>query len=507
MKIYNIALLLPLYLALTAQLKALKHEETGQKALKAYEITDPSTDTLVMPAPTENEAFFGSRITRSVTLLSTSTKERRLPVKILIYGQSIVGSTVFTEYIRDYLTEQFPYADISLENKAIGGFNASRIIRTAVHDVYPYYPDLIIFHVYGGERYDGLERLFTNIRKYTTADILLLNHHLNVSQTPYNENMYQYLRYIANKYNCELVDLSKEWTRYLADNNLKNTDLLRDNTHPNSKGLWVMSQMVGRHLQYNSLFPGSWQDNVRTVYTTTAYNLQGENQVSFKGKKWEIVDGVPAGESKDAPLKLTFEGNRIDIVAGKLNNHETTGSARIILDGKPISKNKDLYYITRPGSGPNTWWPLVKRVSHIKELVPETWTLKVDGINADSTVWFFSVKGSVTGYDGSGNSEETFISKSGRVAIDVSDYMFTDIKRTFKTVTPVGFESSWNIKPLFIETYRTPVMDDESRVYKTTVVKGLKNGAHTLEIIPNGDGPVPIQAFDIHRPEMPVANY
>ena len=413
-----------------------------------------------------------------------------------------MGSRVLTEYIHNYLTEHFPYADITLENKAISGFWANRIIRTAVHDVYPYYPDLIIFHVYGGERYDGLERLFKNIRKYTTADILLLNHHLNANQTTYNENMYQYLRYIANKYNCELVDISREWSQYLADNNLMPSDLLRDNVHPNRNGLWVMSQMIGRHLRYNYLFPGSWQDKVRTVYTTNAYDLQGEKQVSFKGKEWRIVDGIPAGESKDAPLKLTFEGNRVDIIAGQPGNQEATGSARVILNGKPISKNKDIYFITRPGPGPNTWWPLVKRVSHIKKLIPETWTLKVDRINEDSTVWFFSVNGSVTGYDGSGNSEETFISKSGRVVIDVSDYMFTDIKNTFKTVTPVGFESSWSVEPLFIETYRTPVMDDKSRVYKTTVVKGLKNGVHTLEIIPNGDGLIPIQAFEIHRPEI-----
>jgi hypothetical protein len=506
MKLFAL-ILLPLCVPLVTQSQVLTQVEAGQRAFQTNEKTFASPDTMVMPAPAENEGFFGSRITRSVSLLSTSTKERRLPVKILIYGQSIVGSGVFTEYILDYLTEYFPYADITLENKAIGGFNASRIIRTAVHDVYPFYPDLIIFHVYGGERYDGLERLFTDIRKYTTSDILLLNHHLHANHTIYNENMYQYLRYIANKYNCELVDISREWTRYLVDNNLKSTDLLRDNVHPNRKGLWVMSQMVGRHLRYSYLFPGSWQDKVRTVYTTTAYDLQGENQVSFKGKEWRIFDEIPAGESKVAPLKLTFEGNRVDIIAGKLNNHEITGSARIILDGKPISKNKGLYYITRPGKGPKTWWPLVKRVSHMKELVPETWTLKVDRINADSTVWFFSVHGTVTGYDGSGNSEETFISKSGRVAINVSDYMFTDIKSTFKTVTPVGFESKWSVEPLFIETYRTPVMVDESRVYKTTVVKGLKNGAHTLEIIPNGDGPVPIQAFEIHRPEMPVANY
>ena len=503
MKPFNILILPFLYIALTAQINVLTQEEAEQRALELYEKDNPPRDTVPMPAPAEYEEYFGSRLTRSVSLLSTSNKERRLPVKILIYGQSIVGSRNFSECMSAYLTEHFPYADITIENRAIGGFSGDRLLRTAVHDVYPFYPDLLIFHVYGGEDHGELEQLFTNVRQYTTADILLFNHHLNANQKTYIEKSYQFLRYIANKYNCELVDVSKEWMQYLADNDLQPSDLLRDNVHPNRHGHVVLSNLIGRHLRYNFLYPGFWQDRVRTVYLKSAYDVNAEKQIFFKGKKWEIIDNVPVGKSKDAPIKFTFEGNRVDIIAGKLKNPETLGSAKIILDGKLISKNKDIpYSITRPSPGPNTWIPLVRRISYIKALVPEDWTLMVDEINQDSTIWFFSVRGTVTGFDGSGRSDEAFTSKSGRVVIDPSDYMFAEIVKTFKTVTPVGFESKWKVEPMFIETYQSPAMDDKSKVYKTTIVKGLKNGLHTLELIPNEDGILPIEAFEVHRPDM-----
>jgi hypothetical protein len=356
--------------------------------------------------------------------------------------------------------------------------------------------------VYGGETHGELEQLFTNIRKYTTADIILMNHHLNASQKDFSQTSYQYLRYIAGKYNLEQVDISTEWVKYLADNNLKPSDLLRDNVHPNPNGNWLMAQLIGRHIRYNPLFPSQWLNMVQTYFAKTAYDVNGIRPLIFTGKPWNMVNGVPTGDSGKSGLKLKFYGNRVDIIAGQIPKPEKMGTARIIIDGKPVSYNSSLYTITRPGPGPKTWFPAVRRISHNRPLIPETWTLTVDKVNADSTTWYFSVKGSRTGSDGSGNSDESFVSKSGRVVIDVSDYMFTPIKKTFKIAAPAGFESKWTVIPLFQSTYTSPETPDKTKVYKTTLVQGLENGPHILEFIPNGDGQVPVEAFEIHRPPM-----
>lgn len=485
-----------------AQEKPFSQEYFEQVALQKYEREHPPRTSIPMPVPAENEVLFGARLSQSVTLLSTSCRERRWPVKILIYGQSITGSQIFTEQVSAYLKEKFPYADITLENRSIGGFGGDQLIRTALHDVYPTYPDLIIFHVYGGEAHGELEQLFANIRRYTTADILLMNHHLNGNQKEIAGTSYRYLQYIANKYNCELVDISTEWVKYLSDNNMKPTDLLRDNVHPNRNGNWLLAQLIGRHIQCNTLFSSPYPGMVQTCFATSAFDINGSKQLSFTGKPWNIVNGVPVGESRESGLKLTFYGNKVDLIAGQIAGTTKTGSARILIDGKPVTARSMIYSITRPTHGSGTWFPSIRRISYQSPLIAEEWTMQIDKVNADSTVWYFKVSGSVTGYDGSGNSSAPFVSKSGRVVIDPSDYMFAQIKKIFKTSTPAGFKVYWSVVPLFQCIYQSPVISDKAGMVKTTLVQGLENGPHTLELVPVGDGPVPVEAFEIHRPPL-----
>jgi hypothetical protein len=40
------------------------------------------------------------------------------------------------------------------------------------------------------------------------------------------------------------------------------------------------------------------------------------------------------------------------------------------------------------------------------------------------------------------------------------------------------------------------------KVDATTVAQGLTNAVHTLEIVPNSDGPVPIEAIQVYRPPL-----
>ena len=55
----------------------------------------------------ENEDLFGARLMRSSTLLATSSPERKQPVFVLIYGQSITGSKSFTDNMQEYLEQNF----------------------------------------------------------------------------------------------------------------------------------------------------------------------------------------------------------------------------------------------------------------------------------------------------------------------------------------------------------------------------------------------------------------
>ncbi|HEY4324991.1 MAG TPA: hypothetical protein VGN20_13430 [Mucilaginibacter sp.] len=485
------------------QVNPFSQEYFELEALKKYEAIHPPLASIPPPAPGENEALFGAHLTRSAMLLEMSTEKKRLPVRILIYGQSITGSQIFTEDITDYLKKKFPYADITIENRCIGGFGADRIIRTAPHDVYNSCADLIIFHVYGGEKKGELEELFTNLRKYTTADILLLSHHTLHRPTAADDFSAKYLRYIANKYDCELADISYEWPKYLAANNMVPGDLLRDGTHPNRNGNWLLTQLVGRHIKYNPQFLNPANQSVQTLNVANVYEGTPAGPITFTGKPWEHKNGLVTGHTPGSHLKLTFYGNRVDVIAGQSPKTIKPGGVKILLDGNPIENNPTLFAITRPTWGPHTWFPLVMRVSNAKPLIAEDWTLRIDKVDADSTDYTFSVKGSKTGFDGTGSSKRRFVSNSGRVVIDSTDFMFVPIRKTFKVDVPVGFEAHWSVIPLYQKVYHPQIAADRTKVYKTTLVQGLDNNIqHTLELVPIGDGPVPIEAFEVHRPPL-----
>ena len=132
-----------------------------------------------LPLPPEDETFFGARIPRTMSLLESSRPERRTPVKILIYGQSITAQPGWGQIVRKELERRYPYAKLEIENRAIGGCTAPYLAPHAINDLYPFYPDLVIFQVYEGEHDGALERIFSNIRRRTTAEIITWTEHVD----------------------------------------------------------------------------------------------------------------------------------------------------------------------------------------------------------------------------------------------------------------------------------------------------------------------------------------
>ncbi len=77
---------------------------------------------------------FGRMIQRTMTLLATSTPDHRNTVKVLVYGQSISEQDWWLE-IRRYLQAKFPYANLIMENRSIGGFSSQFLKKTVRMDV------------------------------------------------------------------------------------------------------------------------------------------------------------------------------------------------------------------------------------------------------------------------------------------------------------------------------------------------------------------------------------
>jgi hypothetical protein len=67
---------------------------------------------------------------------------------------------------------------------------------------------------------------------------------------------------------------------------------------------------------------------------------------------------------------------------------------------------------------------------------------------------------------------------------------------------PEGYEVTWRVLPLFTDVYPAPVTDDPAREYATMLAQGLSNAKHTVSLVPNGDGVVPVKAFRVYTPPL-----
>ena len=439
------------------------------------------------PAPIANNANFGARIQRTMGLLAASTPTERHQVRILFYGQSITQQDWWQDVVQD-LKKRFPYADLIVENRAIGGFAAPILIRPSEHDLYPFYPDLLIFHVYGGD--EDYEAIIANVRRRTASEILLHSDHINwlptgnSSDNPQEVNGYEWhnihstkwLPELADKYGCEIAEIRQPWRRYLQDNRLQPKQLLSDSIHLNAWGNFLLAALIKPHLRYNPSSPQTAQQDLVKTYTVG------------KDVKWQ-----------DGKLVLEFDGNRIDAIADKSFNGKAI-SAKIAIDGKKPSEFPELYSITRPSATVGVPWPAILQISSQKPLIVEDWKAVITEINRDATKFKFDVVGSKTGYDGSSTNDKMFVSKSGRVAIEPRNWWLQNAYEYSKKPTPKGFEISWQVKPMFADSYIPPQIADSSREYPTTLAQNLSNSKHVLEIIPETDGTVPIQAIRVYRP-------
>src|SRR5688500_7295190 len=110
----------------------------------------PAQDAPSFPAPNLPAELPPSarNLQRTMRLLATSTPEQPNTVRVLFYGQSITEQK-WSKTVAEDLKQRFPHANLIIENRAIGGHSSQLLVKAAEADLYPFQPDLLIFHVYG----------------------------------------------------------------------------------------------------------------------------------------------------------------------------------------------------------------------------------------------------------------------------------------------------------------------------------------------------------------------
>lgn len=423
------------------------------------------------------------QIQRTMRLLATSTPERRNRVRILVYGQSVSAQAWWLR-VKENLEQRFPYADLHMENRSIGGFSSQWLVHTAEHDLYPFYADLVIFRVLGDHhRY---EDIIARTRSRTTAEMLIWNGSARrpTQKTPAPDKQdwnqffnYEWVPRMCAKYHCAFVDTGTEWDQYMMHYGLPYLDFVVSETdgHLNANGNWVHSELIKRRLAAQP----------------------GLSEPKHEGMVRDIAVGKE-GLWKDGKLVVEFEGNRVDLVTDT-SFASSSGTAAVRVDGRRPSEIPELYVHSRCGGAIGTGWPCAIEIGHEAPLMAEDWTMRFSHVSDDSSLFRFELQGSQTGPDGGGDSQTRFVSNSGRVVIEPEQWIVGRDYNLRNVPMPEGYKANWRVATFFSDTFAPPENVDPAREHVVTVAQGLTNTRHTLELTIDGDAAA-LKTIRIYRP-------
>ncbi len=437
--------------------------------------------------------------------MASSTPGRRNVVRVLFYGQSITEQKWADEVTRS-LRARFPHAELIVENRSLGGYASQLLVKTAETDLYSFYPDLLIFHVYGA--HDKYEDIIRRVRERTTAEILMQTDHVTKSdelreetspsridpeQSPWSTFMNQrWLPELSRRYQTALCDQRASWKRYLTAYGLSPSALLADEVHLNAHGEWLMAGCVKDCLRRDrALGTSPAQRWVRTYWIG-------------RDVDWQAVDPERAGVGRGAVLRVRFEGNRVDAVFAA-EESEASGPLAVLIDGKPPSAWPELYGLTRALPTPGGKWPALFEIGAQGPRIAERWTMTVETLSRDPERYAFHLRGSVTGPDGAGRSDEPFVSRSGRVTLEPSNWgVAYAMGLAGVSQVPDVFTIGWDVVPRYQDQAVAPISGRRGVERVLTLAQGLPNGSHVLEL--RGD-PAGLRGVRVYRPPQPTTEH
>lgn len=422
-------------------------------------------------------------IQRTMGMLARSTSSQRMPVRVLFYGQSITQSP-WSRHVETALRRRYPNADLTIENRALGGFHAQLLVKAAESDLYAFQPDLVVFHVYGDHR--RYEDIVRRLRERTTAEILLTTDHVTKSDEldepsdsrtltpeggPFAAFMnHRFLPGLVPTYQTALCDVRGAWKQFLITRGLTPDALLSDEIHLNARGDALMATLVERCLrEAPELGPSPAERWVETY-------LVGE-QARFVG----------------STLHLRFEGSRIDVVT----RAGASGTVDVRIDGKPPSDYPELTSFGRAHADEGGKWPPVYGLESKAPRLLETFRFDVERSADQPAVYRFSVTGDRGGFEGEGRTDQRFVARSRRLVIEPDDW---NVDYAFQlaghTPAPARFTVRVRVEPHFTDAFAA-IPGDPSRERVLTLAQGLTSGPHELTL--TGDG-THVAALRVHRP-------
>ncbi len=441
-------------------------------------------------------------VQRTMKALATSTKEKPNTVRILFYGQSITEQK-WTDLVLKDLKERFPTARIDAENRALAGYASQMLVHTAETDLYPFMPDLLIFHVYGA--HNTYEDIIRRTRERTSAEILIQTDHVT-KPADFTEETdakklkpngkiwdafmnHKHLPEVAKKYQAAICDQRAMWKHYLKENNLEPKALLKDSVHLNAHGEFLMAECVKASLRYDP------------------------ECMTIPAEAWRSMVDVEAGK----PINFTGVAAEMILVDQKLD-------FVVEIDGKTPSESAGCWGFTRMQQKPGGKWPIVAGFTPAKTLKQGSWIVTLSPTDKPKvhafTVKYYKEPGTprtiqdamkrlrkISADDkfvdeGSGTTDKPFTALSGAFTIQTEQWNVEYALKLAGTNT-IPTEVVGQFDSVFLGTDHLAInAAGNKRELRRPVVSDLKNEKHTLEF--KGEVGTGTQLL-IHTPPIPPA--
>ncbi|MEM1297547.1 MAG: SGNH/GDSL hydrolase family protein, partial [Verrucomicrobiota bacterium] len=350
------------------------------KAYEGWRSQYPQRDLSARPTDGRHLALFLRKLTQP--------QEPAQPLLVYGIGSSYTNMLGNGERLIQHVRERFPQAPPIIYKKHVGSAVNYDFTRGWMRQlVAGQQPDLVI--LYSGGEAEDLDRLLTDFRARSTADIIVASLHLRerdveISPETIDNAQWDGIREIAAKHGVEFVENRREQAAYLQDLGEPIDYLLKDAVHQSDHGALVINENIVRHLSLNDNPAYDPAERERRILTSD--------------------------------LEITFTGNRIDLIA---KTGPTGGTADVFINDIPAAEYP-AFCTTLIIPGPQNHRPergsTSDRAPHAVELgqniVPQRWTIRMTSDTGD-----YELMGSTTGKDGRGNSDRDFTSRSGQITV------------------------------------------------------------------------------------------
>lgn len=417
------------------------------------------------------------------------------PLLIWAIGSSFTNGLGNGDLLAELIRERFDQAPPIVYKRFAGNSTSYHFSHGwARHLVIPEHPDVVLLYNFG--KTEDLEALIAEVRRHTTADIIVGSLHWCVPHKaiwpdPEVRNNHQdppALRAMSREYGVEFVENRREMTRYMLDNQLEIEDLLGDSVHQTRYAAQMTVRNIARHFHRPAQFAYDPATRERRV------PVGGSDAVQLEGGPWQAAqDGAAhTATARDSAVSVSFMGNRIELIGWR---GPGGGTAEVRIDGKLASEIEAFYatYIQpdkqnalNPPNPPRDRCP--HAVTLGTNLVPQQWTLAMTSDAGD-----YELVGSVTGNDGSGNAAQRFTSDSGQIIVEPEVWRDARNNRTGDRFT---------FEVVRATAARVDFQAETQERFRLRLADYLPNGPHALKLVAQGDGAVTVEAFDVFEPPL-----